>query len=252
MDNTADDERLIEDFLAGELTGEDLKQVEERLENDAAFREKYQLEKLMVEGIRHASQKDLLEKLKRLEERLPKVQEGSKPIPLYKRWSTYVAVAASIGLLLAAFLLWPREATNNEALYMTYYEPYPNFSPVNVRGENPAELSLEEQGLLAYEKPDYEVAAEKLTLAYRQNPKPETGFYLAQSLLALERTQESLQLLNRLAADEGDLEEMINWYRALAYVKLGKLRSAKTLLQKISAGDNFKHLEAQELLEQIR
>ncbi len=249
-DRHTTDEQLIEDYLAGELHDEQLKQVEQRLEQDAGFRQLVRQEEELVEGIRTASRKELHLKLQALEERLPEVHHPSKVVAL-RRPAVYWIAAASIGLILALFVLWPSHKADPYALYTAYYEPYPNFSPVAVRGEGQPELSLKEQGMLAYDERNYTVAIEKLSAAYAESQAPETGFYLAQSYLGMSQTQKALPLFEQLSARQSDLQEMINWYRSLSWLYEGEVEKARQGLQKISSEKSFKFKEAEELLKQL-
>lgn len=90
----------IEQYLSGELQGEDLEQFNRRLHNDTAFRQEVALQRSIVSQAQLAGREEMHQQLKSLHRRLGFTEEKKRKQPFY------YAIAAAIFLLLAATIIF--------------------------------------------------------------------------------------------------------------------------------------------------
>ncbi len=93
MRNELEEIENIEKFLQNKLEGDDLRAFEQKMQEDAAFKQKVNLQKSLVQRIQHQA---LFEKIEQAHQR------NTGKLQFHKQWSTYVvgvSLIALIGLL---------------------------------------------------------------------------------------------------------------------------------------------------------
>lgn len=102
--------------------------------------------------------------------------------------------------------------------------------------------SLYDQGLAAYREADYARSSDLLRQAAAATPANLSAhYYAAASFMNLDQPQAAIYHLNRVLANPGHTHfQDAEWYKSLAYLKLGEREKAKKLLEKIEQ-DGGKH-----------
>lgn len=215
-----EDHELIEKNILGQASPEEQSLLESKLQQPD-YRREYDEVVHLTKSLQVYERRRLLALLQQSER-----AESRRYFPL--------AIAASVALLLATtYLLWFREGSSHLKLYEQYYEPLTTLKIVKPRG--PAEAYqikieayklyqegdatsalaklnplLEEQpddkeaillkGLVHLHSGDYPVAITELR---KVKEISSAQWYLALALLADGQTDESLEILRQVAADEG-------------------------------------------------
>ena len=167
-----------------------------------------------------------------------------------RRW---LALAAALLLLLCAgyFLLQPTDGLSKREMlaYAEGTQPFPNIA-YNVTRPGGATESAEGEAYTAYEAGDYSRAAEAFAAL---EPTPVTRFYLAQSLFAGGRYDESAAILEELARlSDFNLIAEVRYYLSRAYLGAGRVEEAKAALRAVIDTPNYPNsAEAQEILRQL-
>lgn len=158
-------------------------------------------------------------------------------------WKYAVGMAAAVLISFGVYRLWPGAQSG---LFDKHFSPYPNATPL-VRGSST--VTDMESAMTAYEAGDYQGAYDRLHPMVEREPQDsDARFYRAMCLLALDRTEEALEDLNRVT---GPLMEPAQWYRALAHLKLGDLERAHDLLEQMANGSGFYVSKARAVLSEI-
>lgn len=248
------DNRLVIDYIDGELNDSEVKSFKERLLIDSDFKELYEDQKAFVEGIKQAESLNTLDFLKSLEKDTPMINQTDKGkvIPLKLNRKIWWA-AASITLLMCLYFVWPSQSVNTEDMYSQYYEPYPNFSPVVKRGpDEKAVLSIYENAMVLYEAGNYIEAQSILKDLFEKTNEVESGFYLAQCYMYNGKHKEALKVLKYLLEKPTDLESPLCWYKALTLIKLDRLEDATDELNKLIKEKSIYKEKAQEIIKTIQ
>ncbi len=257
MDHNYDDIIILERYLERSLNQEEAREVEKRLAEEPDFRELYQNEKLLVDGIRYGHLKTQLEELKNLEASLPSIAQPERTgrVIQFKTYWRSVAAAASVMLLIASFLLWNRPADPVE-LYAEYYTPYPNIFKGITRGTQ--EGNLQSETYAYYEKGDYAKAVEGFNKILKDKeslePRDRPGILLllGNSNLMLGKTEDARNNFITLSKDSDELDEQAQWFLSLCYLKMGNKDSAKVLFEEIAGGNSSYKEKARELLKKMK
>jgi len=105
MINEENKEEIIERYLENKLTGEELKEFEEKMATDAAFRREVALQKKIVRNVHTVGREQLRAQLKDIHKEMMADQdtkEETKVVPLWQRKTVQYAIAAAIALLMVA------------------------------------------------------------------------------------------------------------------------------------------------------
>ena len=215
---------LIERYFDNALSPEENVSLRDRLASDTSFRKLFDREKMLVQTIRYEAAKKNLDYLKDLEQSFGE----KKVIPVRRVWY-YYAAAACIALI--ALALWrPWAGENPEALYLAWFEPYPNIEPT-LRGE-PAGTRRAE-AFQAYEQGDYGRASVLFTELLGEKGEPGMLLLLGNANLAQGKTAEAQQNFSRLLSEYEVLETEAKWYLGLSYLKREMCRHRKACLKKL-------------------
>ena len=159
-------------------------------------------------------------------------QESAPKAKVVRMWPRYLAVAASVALLIGAFFwLNPMNSSGESELFAQHYEPYPNvIAPIQKSGDQP---TAKEQPFQDYERGDYEAALEGLN---NLDESPERNFFQALSLIGLERYDEAKTQLSIIGKTDGArFQQAATWYLALIEIRAENWAEAKIYLQEAIA-----------------
>jgi hypothetical protein len=180
---------------------------------------------------------------------------GSSPtIRRSLRWS--LAAAATVALLIASVVFWPRTSSPN---YQQLAEQYVRELPVMAdqlvfrKGqfqEDASRIKANE----AYIEQDFVTAIQQWELLIsHQKANNYDRFYLGVSYLRTTPSQpeKALALLQEAQSTTPELRQEINWIMALAYIRTDQLTKAQSLLQTIVQNDEYMSAKAAQLLQEL-
>lgn len=211
--------KLIEDYITGQLGQKDAATLEERMKAEPELRAAVAMERSLQSAYKAKAKDDLAERIKTVETNLEKENfyQTANIIPMKKRILSIVSIAASLVILVGAYLLLNQDstdpATNQGDLFSSYIKKDMNYS-------NDALVSFGTRGGGGGD----EVAAKKANSLKSMFQFLDQGEYLSSRKLALEylelypEDQEAQYIMATSHLYEGNYAKAIEWY--------GKLRQA--------------------------
>ncbi len=234
---------LLYHYFSNSLTAEQEVVFQKLLETDPEFRAEFEYEKNLKKAIK-SHESDLLKtKLQGFERDI----KAKKTAPFnYK----YLAVAASLVLLVGWFGYNSFFGTNYSNLYNTNFSEYPNTVYTITRGDD--ENTLEREAFVAYETKNYETAIEKFNALSETTAHNYIPFYKAQAHLGLENIDDAKTLFTEIVeADNSGFVAESTWYLALIAIKNKNKAEAKIHLENLIANYNYNQAKAKALLEEL-
>ncbi len=234
----------IAKYLEGEMSEEEMIEIEVRCLYDSDFRKEVQTMELLMAGIKESAKETTLdEKLQRLESYAQKnpedsgthdTQKAHSRISLTRRLFLPLSIAASIVLVLFVTGIIPHsDNTSNEQLYADLFEVPPNYGPRQTRGNSKADFPTED-AYQAYDAQNYQLAATIFEENLDESPyKTSDLFHLGICYLILEDWDQAIEVLDEVAFSEVNLADEAKWYLALAYLRTGHDKMAHDLSEQI-------------------
>ena len=237
-----DREQLIEKYLQGRLTPAEQEQFDRLLVEDADFKKEVTFQKDVA---RVAEAEDSAE----FEALLNEFEATHTQPPSQRTNFKWLAAASIILLLGAAYFFWPEKSDSSQELFAEYYEPYRNVVHPIVR--NSQEEDAKTTAFLAYEQGNYAEALARFDELYKNETVSYYLFYKANALIALDREEEAIELLEVHLNSSDVLVERAPWYLAMAYLKLDDKANAKKWLREVITRQQYKVDAAKELLSRL-
>jgi len=208
------------------------------------------LEKLKQSGKLHEMELDIDNRIDGLFAQEQSTDREIPVIPITRTRNWYALAASFLFFALAAYFLIPK-APSNEKLFSSYLDAFPDVSSETVRGEDVVHNSLG-QAMQFYNNGSFEEAIK----AFEKIPvtaelKDYANFYQGISLLNTGNAEKALSLLSTVQQENG-VQDGVEWYTALAHLKLDDVASAKKVLESISSSKHYKKKEALQLLEKLK
>ena len=233
---------LITRFFDFDLNEEELAAFDKRLENDEAFFDEVSQVERSQKMIAAMFDKDIVDEKNRLKkEILKKIRSSDQATPVVQmpssKWKYMLAVAATIAMLVAAFLFWPSPSPDYRAIADNFYQ---NTNHLSHSGNRNEEMQTDlEKAFLHVEKKAYEDALLILQSipasfsAYEDVLMLEGRCYFEMNKIdtAVEKFEAVLQL------PDGNQEGLASWYLALTALKDGELDVVQNKLNDIIDGD---------------
>ncbi len=170
---------------------------------------------------------------------------ADKKKPVYWRW---MAAATILFAALFATLQLLRGPDFN-ALFSTYYEPFPNtIAPVERTANADTGLS---QAFAYYDAGDYEKAIYAFQQLTSINQRKDLQLYLGISQMALNQNEEARKSFEAVIANKGEMASIATWYLGLLYIKIEQPEKAKPLIQSTAETDNPFANNAQKLENEL-
>ncbi|MEM9001189.1 MAG: tetratricopeptide repeat protein [Bacteroidota bacterium] len=235
---------LIEKYFTSSLTKTEEKLLQELLSSNDSFAEEFNFQRDVQKAIASNRHHALKAKLEGYERDFPyEAQHTWK-----RRYWPAIAIAASVILLFGlGWILGLMNTTDYGALYKERFSPYPNTFFSITRSDS--DDTLERKAFVAYETKDYERAItlfEDLTIEKNTSYHK---FYLSQSYLGANRTEEAVSILEELLSESQELKAESLWYLGLAYIRIKDKERAKGYLQQLCELGTYKKKEAQLLVK---
>ena len=239
-------EDLIEKYYSGEMSSEEQRMFEERLDTDEELRHKAEAHRLLAETLKEIEYREAFRTFKTLAESLDrKKQKGASA--LRRMRTVWYAAAAVFVLAVGAYAYL--QFTAEERLFSRYFTVYENVG--QFRDEQKPVPENYRKGMEYYDGGDYKQAFVWLQKADRESTDLlEIPFYAGMAALASGRAEEASAYFQK-AATEGRFAEPAEWYLALSYVKQGKTEAAKKTLQNIERSSSSYREKAKMLREEL-
>jgi hypothetical protein len=241
-ENALERRNLIERYLNGALSAEELQAFEQRMKENRLFAEEIYAHRDVISGIDYYFRLELKRKLVEEEENLLRPAVTTQQM---------LGIAASVALLLVAVYLFKGNSINPESTFKAYFSPYPaNFAMAVMVNDSAMKGS---SAMKLYEKGSYEDALYAFDIQVEQSKNYEAPlFYSAVTLLKLKRIKDANSRLKLLINRESSYSEAARWYLALSYLRSGRFEVCEKLLQQVaSSKSNEYHDKAHRLLQEL-
>jgi hypothetical protein len=261
MNETAQIER-IELYLSGNMTADEVREIENEMLHDAELREDVEAYRTIFEGFDGLHAEQFAERLKQWEKNLTPVQSLPPSGPetrLGMSWLT--GMAASLLLLVlplgALVYLSNTSGPTRGDLFAQYFAPAPNVVANALR--NDSELGELERARIhamrAYDERDFQRASVDLEAFVAAHPgEHRIRFHWGVSLLAQRRSKEALNVFEMLRP-HSDMyyDDDLGWFKALSLLDLHRIADCRDALGQIVADSDHSHRkDAEELLKSLR
>ncbi|WP_298896757.1 tetratricopeptide repeat protein [uncultured Psychroserpens sp.] len=264
MSLTENQIQQIEDYLKGKLSKEELQVFEKELETNSELQEYLDIAKQMevvyddVNWL-FAQNKDS-EDLKTMEDYLnseegqqtkfffEKMKASNSPVRRLKKSYTYIAIAASLLLLLAIPFVLSSNLSHDE-LY-TNYSDYSNL-PSFVTRNNTTEDRLTEAEKLFKNKEYKEALVIFQSQIDTASNKGIVYMYQGLSQIELKQYEQAKQTFDALINSDLVDAPKGHWYKALLYLKQDNIKEAKLILNTIVTNFYYNHTKAKDLLNEL-
>lgn len=244
-------QELIEKYFARGLSQSEQETLDAQLENDEELKRLFKRERILVAGIKNSARKELLKKLKAVEESLPAIKAGGKVIVL--PLSKYaMGIAATLAIAVTAFFLLFNQKPTAQDLYKEFYQPYPNLIAGAVRGgEEVNTESIIRQAMRAYDHGDYRQTVDLLQSIPEAQLSAPILLYIGNAHLALNESAEAIPFFQRIISDYKDFNPQARWYLSLAYLLAGDEHNASAQLTTLKEGASTYKEKAEKLLHEL-
>lgn len=220
----------IDRYLRGELEGEALREMEQKIRDDAAFSIQVENRKTALQVIAVAGREQMREKLKEMHRRMETDESGKKGS---RRWR-YISIAAVILLLLIPvwFLLSPT-ASSPEELYQEYFLPGADRT---FSGAREGEDAGFEQAVQQFKQGDYAESSPVFQARALQYPDSAVlRLYNGVAFLGLGESElASIELLTIATGDESVYVAAAEWYMGLLELSVGNKLEARKFLRSLA------------------
>lgn len=240
----------INDYLDGQLSGEDLLAFEKEMQANAELAREVALFK--TTGNQLSAQLKNLEEKEELTETLKGLNTTyfKKPevvVRSFSRWWYAAGVAAAIILF---FIIKPlqHQSLSNEALFIAYSKNVEEL-PGAERGNK--DDTMLQRATSVYNKKDYASALPLLQNVLAGKPE-EIQLYLAMGICYLQtgKYDSAINVFDTIANGNTVFKTEAIWYKALVFLKQNKLADCRSALQSIPPG-GYQFKEAAALLKEI-
>jgi len=243
------DIEIIENYLEGKLSDQEVKDFDQRLTEDSDFNKLFKDIKILIEGIRFSTRKSVYDQLKIVEEKLPDInlkRSGKQtsiftPKPSKKVRPLYLKIAAIAAILIGAYFISPiSKIVYYNSLYNSNLEFYEGLGDNITRSDNQQE-SLKSTAFNYYYKKSFSEANE-----FFNNNKDKTANSLiahAYTYLKLKDYENAVQLLKNVIENKSPqydefFIEQAKWYLAITYLKTGDIEETRILLNQLTSSTN--------------
>lgn len=238
---------LIEQYLEGTLTEDQINQVDERMNKDPEFATHLALVKEMPSAILTDTGTFRNQMHRIMEEDGIKSPHKTASIKRIAPRFILLAVAAILaGIVLAVNIFLPVKKVD---LYgMNFSIPNENLT---TRDNSILDANLQ-KAVQAYSNHNFQSAIPLFQKYLQSNESnSEVRFFLAISLMAEGKFEDALANLGDLSNHTGPYQNASLWYSALASIKLNEKNLAQSFLTKLVEKENSYTPKAKELLEEL-
>lgn len=230
----------LEAYLAGKMSEAERKRWDEKLQVDPALMARLKTH-LSAQVSVLASAYDT-----EFDELRSRFQPGEGVVrPFFTAQRMGLIAAGVLALAVAAFLLFRPKGISEQEAFLAYYAAPP--APATMRDEAMSNFTLLKQAHAAFNQKDYQTALEGYTQYLADTTDPNTEFFQAIARLETDQDSSAIQQLEQLTVNQQE----VDWYLALAYLKIARPEEAQAQLAKITANpQHFFYAKAQKLREE--
>ncbi len=236
----------IEGYLAGTLPQEEIVVFEKEIAANTKLKQEVETQRELHRVLKDRDTLAFKEKLQRISKEI-KEEERLASTNKYSAFS-YWKIAASIVVLLGLGTLLRnhfKDADKVSDLYIAHYAPYP--AEDVTRGDTKNDMS---DIMKSYSRGEYKEVVSKLEELMKLSNKEQLKLYLGNSYLNIGKEKEAiLQFKN--VSDTSRYYEDATWYRALTYLKLGKVKKSIPILEEIVSFNGLYKKNASDLIEKL-
>ena len=237
--------RLIDDYLMGNLSPEELKEFEKELKKNPSLEKEVMLCRELKESIVNEDVYSLREMLNRSH------LEAARP----RKTSIYklllISTAAALLLLMGIKFLFEVNKPNYEKIYQIHFQPYQITG--NTRDVNNTTTILSTELIRLYFNKEYEAVVPILEAYLDSFPKDyQANLMLATALLETQNAHKAEIILRELMEERNELaEEIVQWHFALSLLRQGKIEELKQVLEIIINDGGFYSENAKSILRTL-
>ncbi|MDG1729577.1 MAG: hypothetical protein P8K68_11735 [Algibacter sp.] len=213
---------IIERYINGSMTSQELKDFNQLLELDDDFKLKVEDIKTMLIGIEAQS---LKEQLNEFHTDIPKTIV-SKSTDIKVRYLNWNKIAVAAAIIIAFGSIWFFSIPKNEKLYTEYFKLDPGLPTTMSRTDNFDFYDA----MVNYKHGDYQMAIDKWKVLQEKKPNNDTlNYFLGVAHLANKNVSDAIPYLERSieAEDNFTFLDDAYLYLGLAYLKEGNTELAK-------------------------
>lgn len=235
---------LIDRYLQGELSNEEVRSFKQRLKDDEEFAGEYSLRKGMDIFLeKERNQPNLESSLERLGDEFFEEEKKKTTFSIYRN-RIFIGLAAAAAIALALIIWNPFEATS-------LYDQYAIHQPISLT-EKSTTAAIGTKAEKEFNTKNYKEAYKSLSTYIEQKPDDQKAkLALGISALELDKLEEASSTFSAIQNSNSALKEYGTWYLALTYLKKGDNEKAKSLLTKITSTEKNLFEKATKLLKSL-
>lgn len=244
---------LIERYLTGESSPDEVTLVEKRVAEDPEFAELLALHRDLDATLADRETMEFSAALAAADAADRQANARQRPEAKVRKlnWQRW-AIAASIALIAVVggvFLLRDRSLTGPQA-FDQYFEVYN--APADFRGDSEAIAATYDSAFAAYNSKDWPKAIAAFEDIILKDSNPVTAkFYLGISRLGAGDVDGAIRDLRALGASSHPFTTQSKWYLALGLLEKGEDAEARKVLEPLANGSGKYAALAKELLEKL-
>jgi len=241
-----DQQELLEKFdfiLENSTMDPNALKAENDINTNEVMHTEFEDHKLLVDGIRYASRKKLLDSMQTWDSDIATQSEFGQ-IFMKQRW--YFAAASIVIVFMFAFILTYFLKSDND-LVASYYRPY-TFESEVTRGETTVENN---EFFRAYRRGEYKKAMELYNSGALLGDEEMTDFLYANACQVQGMYDEAIPVFEAISKKESPLAPAASWYLAICYISKGSEIQAALILKDLSKIKSSYSVKAQALLADL-
>lgn len=238
----ASQNEIMDAYLQGHLSPEERSAFKERLDQDPEFRNTFEWHQKMSNAIQEIEFRQTLAQLQS--------SSQQKKDAKIRSWKPLLGIAATVVFLIGLFWVIYLNKAPSLQKQLAQVELDPGLPTLLGTSQ---EVAFGE-GMNAYKLRDFEVAKTYWSPLLIAHPSNDTLlFYLAQVDLGTGQNKAAQEKLEQIETQkESPFREKVNWYLAIAALRLAEPTTAIELLKRIVDREEEKREEALELLNYLR
>lgn len=238
---------LIENYLDGELRGNDLEKFELQIQTDKVLKEDLFLQR-EIRKVLTSDEFDLRMKLIEIGERY---QAEKKIVKKRKPVLTYTVLSLIVIAVFSSVFFFNNRLTNDE-LFEKHYKHYSSETLTQS-----VEISYEDiyiNALRVYDKNQYNEAITMFNQVSVSSPYYYSKeYFTGLSYMELKNYNEAIKHFKIVIdSNESLITESTVWYLALCYLKTNQNQQAINQLNKLTSNDSDFKVQANEIIEEIK
>lgn len=268
---------MIDEYLAGELSGKKLEWFQNELKMDAELVQRIELHKKVELLLKESFEKEdfkqrVLAVQKELEEEgffdqfkdendsidlpaeSPEVPVINHPAIYKKLWfRAAVSVAATVIICVCTwYFAFHKNLLTGKELFAAHYKAY--ITTTAVRAENSDAVNLFSRAMQYYDKGEFTQSYKLFDeLLAKSAAGPAENFYAGITCIETRNYKRAVSLFNQVIVQNDNIFILqARWYTALCYLGTEDLLSAKSILTKLTSENNVYSSEAAEILSQLK